>query len=650
MAYNTFGELTTYLTFIFLFSGTGTVAGDSTETQVLGETFGRERPTGQPLFVGSVKANIGNLEGASGVAGVVKAIHVLEQGRIPPQIWFKKLNPRIRLQEWNLAVPTQALDWPYPGPRRASVNSFGFAGANAHAILDDANSYFASHGINGLHNTKTTEGLLLSPFRSALDLSTSESSDSGYETKSPTGKEEVTTVESPKLIVWSAHDQAGLKRVFDSWKVYLGRTSANISREAKSTLLEDLAYTAATSRTCFPWKSFTVCSKPEDMIESDSNMARPIWSSQRPKLAFIFTGQGAQHYSMGRSLMSYEIYSTSIKDADAHLQSLGCPWSVQEELFRDESSSRVGDAEFSQRLCTIVQVALVDLLHSLEIAPVAVAGHSSGEIAAAYAKGAITREAAWLIAYQRGRLSGSLSLIKPGTDGTMLAAGIREKEASGYIEKVTTGQVVVACVNSPSSVTLSGDRSAILEVERLVQNDGHMARLLRVSTAYHSPHMKIVSGLYQELLGDSQPLPHAHDGVKMFSSVTGEEIDNSDLRTQYWVSNLLSQVKFSAAVQALASHSTRRATANCPKYCYVNAMVEIGPHGALQGPIKQTLATADAECETLSVQDRKKDSREAGRHAPISLEPQQQVLARIHPIDGISVQETPPEGSAGGPR
>ena len=145
-------------------------------------------------------------------------------------------------------------------------------------------------------------------------------------------------------------------------------------------------------------------------------------------------------------------------------------------------------------------------------------------------------------------------------------------------------------------------------------------------------------------------IANPYDGVKMFSSVTGEEIDNSDLRTQYWVSNLLSQVKFSAAVQALASHSTRRATANRPKYCYVNAMVEIGPHGALQGPIKQTLATADAECETLSVQDRKKDAREAGRHAPISLEPQQQVLARIHPIDGISVQETPPEGPPGGPR
>ncbi|CAG8902537.1 unnamed protein product [Penicillium egyptiacum] len=575
-----------------------TAAGDSTETRALGETIGKSRSAGEPLWIGSIKSNIGHLEGGSGLAALIKTVYVLEQGVIPPQIWFDKLNPRISLEEWNLAVPTQVTPWPCSGPRRASVNSFGFAGANAHIILEDARSYLARRNICG--RSSSTGSLAISPVPSQT------SNDSGF---GPERDKETPTKPFPQLLVWSAHEQPGLKRVYESWSQYLESKAGTLSLLDRKRLLTDLSYTAAERRTRFPWRSFTVCSMPEGIINGASRIPPPVRSSQSPRVAFVFTGQGAQHHAMGRSLMKYEVYSTSMNAADAHLKSLGCSWSLLEELSHDAESSRVGSAEFSQPLCTALQVALVDLLQSLGVwPPEVVIGHSGGETAAAYAKGALTRESAWTVAYHRGRVCTMVPELDPELEGDMLAAGISENQALEYINHLNSGELVVACVNSPSSVTLSGDVPAIVEAEKMIKADGHLAKRLGVNRAYHSSHMKAVSKLYRHLLKDIYPLPESSGGPKMFSCVTGTLINNCDLGGNYWVTNLLSQVKFTQALGGLISHSKSGRVNHRKGYCYVSLMLEIGPHGAMQGPIKQNLKATGAKCTSVSVLDRKEDA------------------------------------------
>ncbi|GAB1218627.1 hypothetical protein ATERTT37_007890 [Aspergillus terreus] len=588
--------------------GTGTVAGDSTETRALGETIGKSRLPGQPLWVGSIKANIGHLEGASGLAALIKTIYVLEKGIIPPQIWYEDTNPRIRLKEWNLAVPTEVTQWPYPGPRRASVNSFGFAGANAHAILEDAASYLKRSGKTGRHISKAAEQSSHSPTRSQV------SDDSGFSSVD----DEISNVKAfPKLVVWSAHEQGGLNRISDSWKEYLSMKTSMYSQPEQYRLLRDLAYTASKKRTQFPWRSFAVCSNPEELATGQVDIAPPVRTSQKPKLAFVFTGQGAQHYAMGRRLMAYDAYAESLRAADKYLDSLGCPWSLVQELLRDAESSRINPAEFSQPLCIAVQVALVDLLRSLGVWPPGlVIGHSGGETAAAYAKGALTRESAWKVAYHRGRVCSIVPDANPELelDGDMLAAGISEETAKEYIKDVKDvhgGELVVACVNSPTSVTFSGDVPVIIEAEKLIKADGHLAKRLGVNRAYHSGHMKVVADMYHDLLKDVKGLPETPDSPKMYSCVTGELIDNADLGGEYWVTNLLNQVKFSQAMTGLITHSNNRRAKQNRGYCSVNIMLEVGPHGALQGPVKQNLKAADAQCTTISVLDRKKDAAQS---------------------------------------
>ncbi|RAH55380.1 polyketide synthase [Aspergillus piperis CBS 112811] len=586
--------------------GTGTVAGDSIETQALGETIGKSRPPGQPLWVGSLKANIGHLEGGSGLASLIKTVYVLEKGIIPPQIWLDKLNPRIRAEEWNLAVPTEVTPWPDQGPRRASVNSFGFAGANAHAILENAYSYLEANVGRGRHNSNVPAKLTENPdlCRDKHDANSLTLSRDTHGYVQP----------FPKLILWSAHEQGGLKRISESWKQFLDGKSGMLTQVERSKLLSNLAYTAVKRRTQFPWRSFTVCSDPGEIASGEVDIAPAVRSSQRPRLALVFTGQGAQHHAMGRRLMHYGVYANSLRTADQYLKSLGCPWSLVEELSRDAESSRINPPEFSQPLCIALQVAMVDLLKSWDIwPPEAVIGHSGGETAAAYAKGALTREAAWTVAYYRGQVCSIAPDVDPDhpLDGDMLAAAISEQEAQSYIQQVSSGKLVVACVNSPNSVTLSGDVPAIIDAAKLIKSDGHLAKKLGVNRAYHSAHMKVVEDMYRDLLKDVHGLPETPDLPKMFSCVTGASIDNCSLGGDYWVTNLINQVKFSQAMQALINHSDSRRSKRPKGYSYVNLMLEIGPHGALQGPVKQNLKAIQVDCTSVSALDRNKDAAQS---------------------------------------
>lgn len=270
------------------------------------------------------------------------------------------------------------------------------------------------------------------------------------------------------------------------------------------------------------------------------------------------------------------------------------------ELWRDEEASNINSAALSPPICTALQVALVDLLQHWGVKPTAVAGHSSGEIAAAYAMGAISRKAAWSISYHRGRLSSGIRGIAPNLEGAMLATSLGPDEIQAYLGRVTEGSATVACINSPSSITLSGDSKAIAQIEALLKADGQFSRRLKVDTAYHSPHMQVIADSYLNSLKDIKPLPSDNQDVKMFSSVTGRLVKSSDLGPSYWVTNMLSQVNFLSAVKELCEYSDGTKTKRRTARPNVDVLVEIGPHAALQGPLKQILSTDESKLKDVA--------------------------------------------------
>ena len=230
-------------------------------------------------------------------------------------------------------------------------------------------------------------------------------------------------------------------------------------------------------------------------------------------------------------------------------------------------------------------------------------GHSSGEIAAAYCIGALSSESAWKLPYQRGQLS---KLLEAGS-GTMMSVGLGEAEANTYLNKVAQRKAVVACINSPSSVTVSGDVCALDQLDKMLQIEGIFARRLKVEVAYHSHHMKAIAHQYLEAISDiTTQTPSADPEVKMFSSVTGNVIDARALTREYCVANLVSPVRFSDAVHSLSTYhpGTRRRRGVSEKFADV--WLEVGPHGALATPVKQTLD--DNRTEYLSILQRGKEA------------------------------------------
>lgn len=318
------------------------------------------------------------------------------------------------------------------------------------------------------------------------------------------------------------------------------------------------------------------------------------------QLGFVFTGQGAQWHAMGRELYGqhgYAVYKSALERADRCLHKLGAQWSLIEELTaRDAQTSQVSEAHISQPACTAVQLCLVDLLHSWGIRPSAVTGHSSGEIAAAYAAGFITFEAAVAIAYHRGRMIPMLKANFPTLQGGMIAVGGSKEDFQPLIDEVntkqhadgTTPKIRIACFNSPSSLTISGDASGIAALEVLIQEKKPDAfnRRLQVDVAYHSHHMDLVAREYTESLQSLAP-PRSKSNVRFYSSLHGRQITGHECDANYWVENLTCPVRFCEALDGMVSSTS--ANAQQPS---VHILVELGPHSALQGPIKQILQAA----------------------------------------------------------
>lgn len=307
-------------------------------------------------------------------------------------------------------------------------------------------------------------------------------------------------------------------------------------------------------------------------------------------MTFVFTGQGAQWYGMGRELIATsEVFRASLNQANTTLASLGCQWDLFEELNKTQEESRIGIGELAQPATTAIQLALVDLFASFGLRPNRVVGHSSGEIASAYAAGRLDHVAAIQVAFHRGRYSAQAKHLN-SVPGAMLAVASGEQTVASMLKIVSasgTGRLTIACVNSPESVTVSGDAAAIKELERMMDlESGVPTRRLQVDTAYHSHHMERIAGDYLKSLDAVQQVAKPESEVTFYSSVTGM-VKHSDFGPAYWTQNLVSQVRFSDALQAIAADVVEESSS---KPDAANVFLEIGPHSTLQGPIRQTLS------------------------------------------------------------
>ncbi|KAK4868617.1 hypothetical protein LT330_006819 [Penicillium expansum] len=537
--------------------GTGTKVGDPTELAAIGECLmGAETSTNDRLYVGSVKGNIGHTEGAAGVASLIKVVLCLENDMLVPNAGFSKLNSNIHLDKWLLRLSDKTIRWPSHLPRRASINSFGFGGSNAHAIVESASTYLER------------PAALLSGLEKGM----------------------------PQIVVFSTHDKTGIDRVAAKWGPFL---QAQIDAE-QNISFRDIAYTMYARRSQLSFRSFAVAGslgQLRDALQQGLPHFLRANGTAHANLAFVFTGQGAQWAQMGVELLQVTSFRESITRSEQILSGLGCPWNLFEEIQVEAATSRMNQPDRSQSICCALQIALVNLLASWGVHPKATVGHSSGEIGAAYAAGFITQEDAIRIAYFRGLCS--LQVACHGRAGAMLAANLSLPDAQMYLQGVPPRSVVVACVNGPTSVTLSGDADRIDQLEKQLQADGLFARKLRVETAYHSPHMNMVAEGYRHDLQDIQPAKGGESSIAMFSSVTKERVYATDMTADYWVRNLVSPVEFLSAVTSLANMteaSQYRHRAVAVKW---SAFLEIGPHEALKGPFLQVLKSINAGLSTV---------------------------------------------------
>ena len=524
--------------------GTGTAVGDPIELEAVSRVFRRDGSRAQqPLLVGSVKTNLGHSEAASGISSIIKATLALENASIPATIGIKTINPKINQEKLGVQIVTEQTKFPKSSARthhgnltkRVGINSFGYGGANSHAIIDAAEGY--------------------------VPIASDDSS------------EVIAQAGSKFLIPLSASSIDALDNQ--------AKNIANWANPAKTNIV-DLAYTLASRRSKLSKRGFTLATQhtmQEDLSPERFTKTGMGTFSKLP-VAFVFTGQGAQWPQMGKELiMQSQSFRNSIQELDAVLQTLPeqPAWTLQQAILDPKETSKIGHVTRSQPVCTAIQVAYVQLLARWGITPVACIGHSSGEIGAAYAAGRLTAAQAIVVAYYRGYVVGKSNNPTPGG---MMAAGLSKQASDAEIEKLgLVGVIRTACVNSPESVTISGDAVGIEKIMAELQGRSVFARKLNTDgRAYHSHHMSLIGQEYQDLLEKalaSLPSPQIEDDVRWISSVYGDEHVTGKVMPAYWRKNLESPVLFSDAVEGMVKGQKLH-------------LIELGPHSALELPVKQT--------------------------------------------------------------
>ncbi len=478
--------------------GTGTPVGDPIEMTALANVYGRGRSKDEPLFVGSAKSNFGHIESGAGILGLVKAALSLDREVVFPSLHFKRLNSHIQVGDAPIQVPTTTIPWPRGArPRMAGVNSFGYSGTNAHAVLLEA----------------------------------------------PIVERDAPSVERPcELIVLSAKSSAGLQNVADQWIGLLAQDSA--------TTLSDLAFTAATGRSHFRHRVAIVGRGKTEVREKlrtwregrtpTGLVAGQTMTERKRKTAFVFTGQGAQYPQMGRQLYQLEpVFKAAIDRCAALMEADGV--SLHDVLFGTSAAERLGDTRYVQPALFAVEYALAELLKHWGIEPDYVIGHSVGEIVAACVAGVLDLESAVRFVVARGRLMGELP-----RGGKMLAVEAPYEEALEWI-RGREADVSIAAVNGPLSVVVSGKAGAVDEIARLAAAANRRAKELEVSHAFHSPLMEPILA---ELNAVAASLPIGPAKIPIISNVTGT-FAQRDVPTSYWSAHVRQPVMFYQGVQSL---------------------------------------------------------------------------------------------------
>ncbi|KAL8815028.1 MAG: hypothetical protein Q9223_005803 [Gallowayella weberi] len=553
--------------------GTGTAAGDPVEAEAIARSFTKDRPHGNPLLVGCVKSNIGHLEGASGLAAMVKTIMALEEGVIPPNFDFREPNPQIPMNEWNIKVPTTMQQWPNPDIQRASISNFGFGGTNAHVILE---SYKSSRQearkpyLNGLTDGDSVPNIdAKEPYTNGYHAETSAptSNKSGPDTVRLSEEGNPSTLR--RMFLFSANDKSSLKMRIDQM--------ANYMAEHKDLDLEMLASTLNEKRSQLEWRSAACAATASELCEilktGEAQMQKP---GKNPNVGFIFTGQGAQWAAMGAGLIVYPSFANTLHEADGVLRMLGAQWSLLGEPLGDFQNGPALPEPASDN-CDPDSVGgpLVDMENQ--------------------SPGALSLSDCMRIAYHRGVLAESLKERRPDRPGAMVAIGASPAKVRPMLKRLASANAVIACINSPSLVTASGDDRAITRLQAIAAEENLLNRRLKVDVAYHSPHMDDVATEYLEAISSVQP--STRPGVKFYSSVKGGLIDTSSLTAAYWVENMTSPVQFLDGVQSMYHK------AHGP-----DVLIELGPHSTLESPLKEILKSMSSPARYYPTIVRNKDA------------------------------------------
>ncbi len=528
--------------------GTGTPVGDPIEASAIGEVLGQQRSNGDACVIGSVKTNIGHLEAASGMAGIIKAALAISHREIPPSLHFESPNPAIDFSGLGLRVATKLESWPRSdAPATAGINSFGFGGANAHVLLREAPR------------------------------------------PQPATAEPPNEPERAQLFPLSARSPEALVATAQSYLAYL--------TSHPEVPLAAICRTAALRRTHHEHRAAIVAASREELAEAlealvageqRNNIALGRSSAERSgKLAFVFGGMGPQWWGMGRELLREEpIFRETVERCDALLRPIA-GWSLLELLAADEMTSRVGEADVAQVTNFAIQAGLTALWKSWGIVPDAVIGHSAGGIAAAHVAGVHDLAQTMLLAFHRSRLQSTAS-----GKGSMLAVALSAEEAEKAIG--THGDLVsLGAVNSPVSCSLTGDSAALEAIHLELQERSVFSRMLQVVVPYHSAAMDPIEAELRNVLRPLAPQPAT---IGLVSDNTGAWTDGADYDASYWWKTVREPVRFSEGIATLIERG-------------FDTFVEVGPHPVLAASVAEGLAAKARTGTILPSIRRREDER-----------------------------------------
>ena len=538
--------------------GTGTYVGDPVEARAIGAVLGENRPPGHLIYLGSVKTNIGHPEAAAGIASLIKACLAIKHRAIPPNLHFMKPNPEIDFDGLKLRVPTATLPWPQGRPIIAAVNSFGWGGTNAHAVLAAPPEDAGSASKSG-HAVETPVRLPPPSNWNLLELSAH--------------TEESLRAHAQNILAWMQGNEWGSHSVEDI-------CAAAAKRRARHPLRLSLAFNSR-ERLRAQLETFLNGEAGQGIFKGQA------LQPERLKIAFVFSGQGPQWWAMGRELFETEpVFRQSILRCHDLMRGYAS-WSLLEEFLADERLSRMEQTAIAQPAIFALQVALTELWKSWGIRPDAVVGHSVGEVTAAWAAGVLSLEDALSVIYHRGRC-----MDRASSTGRMIAVGLGRNEIEPFIASMRE-KVAIGAVNSPDSVTLSGDEDGLKMLSDVLTRQGIFCRFLPVQYAFHSHHME---GMKEDLVRSIGQITVREPRLTLISTVTGKAVSSADYGPEYWWRNVRETVLFGEAIDALIRDGS-------------TIFLELSPNPVLGSAVTESLIRHDHKAWVLPSLRRKDGER-----------------------------------------